>query len=196
MKSEINIWKSKYTESIKFKIFSDVLTSIFLKTKSSAYAALAKYHNYTKKIETLNNIIELCQGLKLKDAFYKIKFDGQMKLLRRSDNLYESIRKANLQEAFDALNYNRKIYRLNNIAKIINKYMNFIAFSKINRKKERVIKAKLSINLLETMIKQHTADNIKKVINKFNKNRLKRLGAERLFRYTSTKYESYAKYLI
>jgi hypothetical protein len=119
-----------------------------------------------------------------------------MKLLRRSDNLYESIRKSNLQEAFDALNYNRKIYRLNNIAKVINKYMKFIAFSKVNRKKERVIKAKLAINLLETMIKQHATDNIKKIINKFNKNRLKRLGAERLFRYTSTKYESYAKSLI
>ena len=90
----------------------------------------------------------------------------------------------------------RKIYRLNNIAKVINKYMKFIAFSKVNRKKERVIKAKLAINLLETMIKQHATDNIKKIINKFNKNRLKRLGAERLFRYASTKYESYAKSLI
>ena len=51
------------------------------------------------------------------------------------DNLYESIRKANLQEAFDALNYNRKIYRLKNIPKIVSKYMKFIVFSKINRKK-------------------------------------------------------------
>jgi len=135
LKSEINIWKSKYTESIKFKIFSDVLTSIFLKIKYSAYAILAKNHNFTKKIDSLSNIVEMCQRFKLKDAFHHIKFDGQTYLLMKSDNLYESIRKANLQEAFDALNYNRKIYILKNIAKIVNKYMKFIAFSKINRKK-------------------------------------------------------------
>jgi hypothetical protein len=136
LKSEINIWKSKYTESIKSKILTDVLKSIFLKTKSSAFENITNYCNYTNKIDSLKLIFEMCQGFRIKDAFEKIKFDGQSKLLDKSNTIYENIKMSNLYEAFMILNDNRKVHKLNDIVTaIINNNLKGAAFSRINRRK-------------------------------------------------------------
>jgi hypothetical protein len=39
----------------------------------------------------------MCQGLKMKAAFDKIKFDGQVRLFNKSNIIYENIRIAHLQ---------------------------------------------------------------------------------------------------
>jgi len=51
LKSEINIWKSKYTETIKAKIWIDILSAISLKTEYMGFNEIRNYGEYTKKIE-------------------------------------------------------------------------------------------------------------------------------------------------
>lgn len=50
LKSEINVWKSKYTETIKAKIWTDILSTIFLKTEFMGFNLIRNYSEYTKKI--------------------------------------------------------------------------------------------------------------------------------------------------
>lgn len=149
LRSEINIWKSKYTESIKSKILSDVLGSIFLKAKSFAFNSLTSYHNYTNKIEALNSAFENCKHASVKDAFYSIKMDGHFKLLDISDKLFCRLRDSQLWDAFDTLNSNRMLQKLTkSITKIVEKHHYAEGFARINRRKEKVIKSRLSIILL------------------------------------------------
>lgn len=123
LKSEINIWKSKYTESIKSKILSDVLGSIFLKAKSFAFHSLTSYRNYTNKIEALNNAFEKCKDASVKNAFQSIKLDGHFKLLEISDRLFRRLRDSHLFDAFNTLNNNRKLQKLTkSITKIVDKH--------------------------------------------------------------------------
>jgi hypothetical protein len=149
LKSEINIWKSKYTESIKSKILSDVLSSIFLKTKYYAYNTLTNYHHFTNKIDSFVKIFSKCQSGNLQTAFNKIKCDGHAKLLDICDRIYNSIREDQIRDAFNLLKTNRMVVKMNDtIIKVITKNLLGEGFTRINRRKERIIKSRLSIILL------------------------------------------------
>jgi hypothetical protein len=53
LSTEINVWKSKYTDVIKAKILYEILTTLLLKSKFVAFSTLKAYHQYTTKIEDL-----------------------------------------------------------------------------------------------------------------------------------------------
>ena len=62
------------------------------------------------------------------------------------------------------------------------------AFNRINYRKERAIKAKLSLILLNTLIEKVKSEEKRTIVHKFAKNRFMYVGAEKIFKHYQSKY--------
>lgn len=57
----------------------------------------------------------------------------------------------------------------------------YTGFNRIRQKKEKVIRARLAIVLLSTLLSQHKNYDNRKVVQMFAKNKTKHIGAEKLY---------------
>jgi hypothetical protein len=176
--TEINVWKSKYTGTIKAKILYDILSTLLLKSKFMGMEKMKGYYNYTANIDLFQEKYEKFRQLQTEHAFEKIKWSGQAKLFGILERLADKSLKAVLKDNFEHLNNRKRLSKLDDlIGRTVCKNLLYAGFSKINKRKERVIKGKLSIILLATLITQRRNTEKKQVIQCFTRNKSKRLGA-------------------
>ena len=86
-KTEINIWKSKYTNTIKAKIVYDILTTLILKSKNNAINKLKGYYDYTLRIDLFQEKYENYEKMQLLSAFDTLKWSSQRNLVSILDKL-------------------------------------------------------------------------------------------------------------
>lgn len=81
------------------------------------------------------------------------------------------------------------------VSQTVYKNLLYHAFNKLKSRKERSIRSKLSIILLETLISNAKNMKKKKAIIQFNKNRMKNVCVEKIYRFLSNRYLNEARNL-
>jgi hypothetical protein len=177
LRFEINIWKSKYTSSIKAKIISDVINAVFLKSKYFTFNTIRNYYVYSKNIDQFVNAINRYQAKNLKNAIDQIRLEGFNKLALRVEKVSAKTEQNSLRIHFNDLKQYANINRFSfMMMKIVNKYRKMEAFGCIRRRKDKTIKARFSLIMLATLINTNRQNKAKKAIKMINKNRLRKLG--------------------
>jgi len=191
--TEINIWKSKYTNSIKAKIIYDILGTLILRFKFSSMDNLKAHHDYASRIDLFTEKIQRFHQLQTEDAFNKIRLNAHNKFLNLLANLEEKSLNRTLRENFTLLNNIKKLSKLEDIiGRTLERSQIYNGFDRIRQRKEKVIRARLAITLLETLLAQRKNLDKRQVVQKFSKNRSKHIGAEKLTAWNASLYKSKA----
>lgn len=100
-----------------------------------------------------------------------------------------------LEKSFQMM---KNIARLDKLEEIISatvkKNLLQKGFNSIKSRKEKSIKSKLSIILLETLISQNRKEQKKAAVSKFNQNKRKIIGVQKIMKLVFSKYSSTAQF--